>query len=98
MTVHCVLIACLHKSTPHHSVKNITILNKHTPTIEYFLTQFLERRPPAEPNSKHHAIYGCLLNPASIRAVRRSESVIHSGFLTTEVAGDGKTGCDDWHP
>ena len=22
MTVHCVLIACLHKSTPHHSVKN----------------------------------------------------------------------------
>ena len=45
-----------------------------------------------------NTMYGRLLNPASIRAVRRSESVIHSGFLTTEVTGDGKTGCDDWHP
>ena len=34
-------------------------------------------------------MYGRLLNPTSIRAVRRSESVIHSGFLTTEVTGDG---------
>ena len=45
-----------------------------------------------------NTMYGRLLNPASIRKVRRSESVIHSGFLTTEVTGDGKTGCDDWHP
>ena len=36
-----------------------------------------------------NTMYGRLLNPASIRAVRRSESVIHSGFLTTEVTGDG---------
>ena len=42
--------------------------------------------------------YSRSFNPASIKAVRRSESVIHSGFLTTEVTGDGKTGCDDWHP
>ena len=45
-----------------------------------------------------NTMYGRLLNPASIRKVRRSESVIHSGFLTTEVTGDGKTGCDDCHP
>ena len=45
-----------------------------------------------------NTMYGRLLNPTSIRAVRRSESVIHSGFLTTEVTGDGKIGCDDWHP
>ena len=32
---------------------------------------------------------GRLLNPASIRKVRRSESVIHSGFFTTKVTGDG---------
>ena len=36
-----------------------------------------------------NTMYGRLLNPASIRKVRRSESVIHSGFLTTEVTGDG---------
>ena len=36
-----------------------------------------------------NTMYGRLLNPTSIRAVRRSESVIHSGFLTTEVTGDG---------
>ena len=35
-----------------------------------------------------NTMYGRLLNPTSIRAVRRSESVIHSGFLTTEVTGD----------
>ena len=28
-------------------------------------------------------------NPASIKTVRRSERVIHSGFFTTEVTGDG---------
>ena len=26
------------------------------------------------------------------------KSVIQSGFLSTEVTGDGITGCDDWHP
>ena len=40
-------------------------------------------------------MYGRLLNPVSIGVVRRSESVIHSGFLTKEMTGDGKTGCDD---
>ena len=31
-------------------------------------------------------------NPASIKAVRRSEHVIHSSFFTTEVTGDGLNG------
>ena len=33
--------------------------------------------------------YSRLSNPASIKAVRRSESVIHSSFFTTEVTGNG---------
>ena len=33
--------------------------------------------------------YSRLSNPASIKAVRRSESVIHSGFFTTKVTGNG---------
>ena len=33
--------------------------------------------------------YSRLSNPAFIKAVRRSERVIHSGFFTTEVTGNG---------
>ena len=37
-----VLIACFRKSTHFHIVKNLIISNKHTPTIEYFPSPFME--------------------------------------------------------